>query len=230
MLDQEEVWNTIRQKRLGDSLGETSTYGIVSCHVCYQASKKPIGSHCPRCHTALHYRKLNSISRTWAFLITAALFYIPANYFPVMEITSFGKKVPYTITGGMLELNAHGLWPLAMLVFVASILIPFFKVLVLCYLLITTHTGSNRLLYVRTKLYRIIDFIGRWSMVDIFMISILVALMHFGQFAQIQAENGAIYFAMVVILTMIAVENFDARLMWDRAHKNDGLLPGGAYG
>jgi paraquat-inducible protein A len=123
--------------------------------------------------------------------------------------------------GGIVELAGYGLWPLALLVFLASITIPLMKLLTLAHMLITTQTGSADHLIGRTIAFRIIDFIGRWSMIDVFMISILVALVRFGQFANIQAAIGAPCFAAVVVLTMFAVESFDPRLMWDAAEVPD---------
>lgn len=231
LLDKEKIWAAIGEKRIvGDDQKQSSGGRLLACHLCHQVSATPESGNCPRCDSTIHYRKRESVSRTWALMIAAAIFYIPANIFPVMQITSFGKNTPYTIAGGMLELNAHGLWPLAIVVFIASIAIPFLKIVALVHLLVTTREGSQEQLHTRTKIYRIIHFIGRWSMVDIFMISILVALMRFGQFAQIEAKEGAIFFAAVVILTIIAVDSFDIRLMWDNAKQNKTMKLEPQYG
>jgi len=189
---------------------------VIGCHRCDLVNFATPGEQCSRCHTPLHSRKANSISHSYAFLIAAAVFYIPANVFPVMSITTLGVAQPYTIFAGIVELVQANLWPLALLVFLASITIPLAKLLTLAYLLVQTQTGRFSHLLGNTKAYRIIKFVGRWSMIDVFMISILVALVRFGQFADIQAEPGAPCFAAVVVLTMFAVDCFDPRLMWDK--------------
>jgi paraquat-inducible protein A len=132
-----------------------------------------------------------------------------------MIVTKLGKTQPYTIFTGLKELAHVGLWPLAVLVFIASIAIPVFKLVMLGYMLGETQRGSAARRQGRTRLYRLLDFIGRWSMVDIFVVSILASLIRFGWFAQISAGMGAIYFAGVVVLTLMAVKSFDPRLMWD---------------
>jgi paraquat-inducible protein A len=172
-------------------------------------------THCRRCNVKLRYRKTDSIARSWAFVAAAVCLYVPANLYPVMLITQLGSTRDFTIMGGIVELANYGLWPLACLVFLASMTIPILKLLVLGYMLIMTQTGSDEHLIGRVKAYRFINFIGRWSMIDVFMISILVALVRFKQFANIQAEIGATCFAAVVVLTVFAVDCFDPRLMWD---------------
>jgi paraquat-inducible protein A len=142
-----------------------------------------------------------------------------------MEITQLAKTQNFTIFGGIQELVAYGLWPLAGLVFLASITIPLAKLATLAFLLISTQRRRDRHLVGRTRAFRMIDFIGRWSMIDIFMISILVALVRFGQFAQINALTGAPCFAAVVVLTMFAVITFDPRLMWDVRRTPAPALP-----
>jgi paraquat-inducible protein A len=132
-----------------------------------------------------------------------------------MVVTRLARTTSYTIIGGIIELAQDGLWPLALLVFFASITIPLVKIIALVHMLITVHMGSTAHLQGRTRTYRFIDFIGRWSMIDVFMVSILVALMRFDQFANVHADTGAVYFGAVVVLTIFAVQAFDPRLMWD---------------
>jgi paraquat-inducible protein A len=165
----------------------------------------------------LQVRKPNSIRRTWAFAIAAMVLYIPANTYPVLTVVRLGAGHPSTILGGVRELLELGMWPLAALVFFASVAVPVLKLIGLVMLLISTHSGTGWALRDRTVLYRIVDAIGRWSMIDIFMESILVALVQFGQIASVYPGPGAIAFAAVVILTMLAAHSFDPRLMWDSA-------------
>lgn len=214
-LDQEMTWRELDSSPT--PLPHMPTAPL-SCHVCGLLNDGAVGPYCQRCHARLHARKHASISRSWAFTLAAACLYVPANLYPFMTLTSFGQTESYTIMGGIIELGQAGLWPLALLVFFASITIPMLKLLGLGYMLISTQTGSTKFLRTRTSTYRVIEFIGRWSMIDVFMISILVALVHFGQLANVQAGMGMMCFAGVVILTILAVDVFDPRLMWDH-HK-----------
>jgi paraquat-inducible protein A len=191
----------------------------MGCHVCHRLNYAQDGASCVRCGSILHRRKLDSISRTWALTITAMMLYIPANIYPVMTITNLGQITYYTILGGISDLLKAGLWPLALLVFIASIIVPLIKLISLMLMLLTTHYGISQHLIDRTRLYRIIEIIGRWSMIDIFMLSILVALLQFGQLTYVRPGVGAIAFALVVVITMFASQGFDPRLMWDAAKK-----------
>ncbi|MGN7963978.1 paraquat-inducible protein A [Brucella sp. 22210] len=164
-----------------------------------------------------HRRKHNSLTRSWALVITAAILYIPANLMPVMTITSLGASEAETILSGIISLADSGMWPLAILVFFASILVPMLKLCGLILLLVPTQRGLAWRLRERTALYRLIEFLGRWSMIDIFVLSILAALVQLGQIATIEPGTGAVAFAAVVIITMIASQTFDPRLMWDVA-------------
>lgn len=198
---------------------------LIGCHACNLVSRGrplPRGAHpvCPRCGAALHRRKPNSLNRTWALVITAAILYIPANVYPVMTVVSFDKGEPNTILGGIKELIAANMWPLALLVFFASITVPMLKLIGLTYLMVSVQRGSASRLRDRTVLYRVIEAVGRWSMIDIFMISILVALVRLGSIATIEPGIGAISFAGVVVITMFAAMTFDPRLMWDAAEAN----------
>jgi paraquat-inducible protein A len=157
------------------------------------------------------------LARTWALGIAAAILYIPANYYPVLTVVQLGAGQPSTILGGVRELMDAGQWPLAALVFFASVAVPMLKLGGLTLLLVTTQMHRTGRLRDRTVLYRIVDAIGRWSMIDIFMESILVALVQFGALVTIDPGFGAIAFCGVVILTMLAAGTFDPRLMWDAA-------------
>jgi paraquat-inducible protein A len=163
----------------------------------------------------LHRRKPNSLARTWAFVIAAAIFYVPANVLPVMQVVYFGAGDPSTILGGIVKLAQAGMWPVALLVFFASITVPMIKLVGLTWLLLSVQLGALRVPRARTIAYRFIEGVGRWSMVDIFMISILVALVNFGAVGLVEPERGALCFAAVVVLTMLAANSFDPRLIWD---------------
>ncbi len=189
---------------------------LIGCHRCDFVNFACTGDDCTRCGATLHRRKAGSVGASTAFLIAAAILYIPANVYPVMTITTLGSVVPYTIMGGIVELIDANLWPLALLVFFASITIPLLKLVTLAYMLWQTKRNKAGQLLGRARAYRVIKFVGRWSMIDVFMISILVALVRFGQFTNIQAQIGAVCFAAVVVLTMFAVDLFDPRLMWDK--------------
>jgi paraquat-inducible protein A len=219
-LDPREVWEQFGASARTRILPSRVDARFVACHSCGQVSRierMPRGAHahCPRCLAAVHRRKPNSLARTCALVLAAAIFYIPANIFPVMTVISFGKGAPDTILSGVKHLIAGGLWPLAVLVFFASIAVPMLKLFGLSFLLVMVKRRSTWRLRDRTLFYRIIEGVGRWSMIDIFMISILVGLVKLGQVATIEPGIGATSFAAVVILTMIAAMTFDPRLMWD---------------
>jgi paraquat-inducible protein A len=191
----------------------------VGCPCCDQvsvlASDEP--EPCARCGSLLHRRKPASIARSWSLVIAGAIFYVPANLFPILDVVYFGRGRPSTILGGVEELiNAH-MVPIAILVFVASITVPTLKLVAMVLMLVSVHRGWTGRLRDRTRLYRIVDVIGRWSMIDVFMLSVLVSLVHLGFIANVRPELGAICFAAVVILTMLAASSFDPRLMWDAA-------------
>lgn len=211
-LDVEAVW-----QRLAPDAGRRAEGGSVRCGSCALVSG---GAHCPRCGAPLHARKPDSLSRTWALVIAALILYVPANYYPVMTVVSFGSGEPDTIVSGVRHLIASGSWPLALLVFFASITVPVLKIFSLIVLLATTQRRSAWRIRERTLLYRIVESVGRWSMIDIFMLSILVALVRLGSIASIEPGAGALSFAAVVVITMTAAMAFDPRLMWDRAGEN----------
>ena len=172
-------------------------------------------AHCSRCEAPLHWRKPASIARTWAFLAAAAILYVPANVLPVIHSGSLFGSNSNTILGGVLYFWRTGSWALAIIVFVASIVVPATKIAVLALLLVTSQRRSLWRPAERTRLYRLTTYIGRWSMVDIYIGAISVALVQLRPFAAIEPGTGAIYFGAVVILTMLASESFDPRLIWD---------------
>jgi paraquat-inducible protein A len=197
---------------------------LAACHRCGQVNRMPetaIGVRCSRCHAPLQQRIVRSVSRSWAFLVAAILLYLPANLLPIMHVTSLGQTRSDTILSGAEFLLVSGMWPLAVIVFVASVLVPIAKMVILAYLLLSVQAGSVRRPGDRTRLYRFTEFVGRWSMVDIFVVTILVALVKLGAVAQIEAGAGATFFAGVVILTMLAANTFDPRLIWDPVTADD---------
>ena len=199
--------------------------GMVSCHACSLLIRARSLRHghgsCPRCGGAVHLRKTNSIARCWALLIAAIICYIPANVLPVMTVIQFGEGEGETIMSGVKAFIADEEYPLALLVFFASIFVPVLKVFLLTYLLISVRIKSLWRPRDRTVMYRITEAIGRWSMVDIFMISILAALVKLGSIATIEPGLGAVFFAAVVIITMFAAGEFDPRLIWDSMESDD---------
>jgi paraquat-inducible protein A len=170
---------------------------------------------CPRCGAALHQRKVNSVARTWALMIAAAICYIPANLLPVTVVTSLGKTQADTIMSGVIYFLLSGSWYLALLIFFASVFVPVLKLVILTYLLLSVRRRSQWRPRERTRLYRITEAVGRWSMVDIYVVTILVALVKLGNLATIEAGLGAVFFCAVVVMTMFAAMSFDPRLIWD---------------
>ena len=192
--------------------------GLVSCHSCGLLNRWPPSStrvRCARCHARLTRRVPRSVSRSWAFLVAAMMLYLPANLLPIMHVRSLGLTRSDTILSGAGYLLVEGMWPLALIVFVASILVPLAKMASLAYLLLSVQLKWRTRALDRTRLYRLTDFVGRWSMVDIFVVTILVALVDLGAVAEVEAAPGALFFAGVVILTMLAARTFDPRLIWD---------------
>lgn len=215
--DEEEVWDAAG-KFVDPAVLAKRANTHIACHGCGRLERGSNGDPCLRCGAKLHVRKPNGIQRCWALLAAGTFLYIPANILPVMTITRFGKPETNTIISGVEELLGVHLVFFAILVFSASLVVPMMKLFGLVLLLVTTHTGSSWKLQFRTKLFRIIDAIGRWSMIDIFMLATLVALVHMGAIVgAVVPEWGAVAFAGVVVLTMFAAEEFDPRLMWDAA-------------
>lgn len=170
-----------------------------------------------KCDSKVHHRKTNSLQVTWALLITSIILYIPANFLPIMHTTFLGKETGSTITGGVILLWSHGSYPIALIIFLASVFIPVGKIIALIWLCMS---GSNvKLAAQKTKLYRLTEFIGRWSMVDVFVVAVLVALIQMGNIMSIHPGLGALAFAGMVIVTVFAADSFDPRLMWDAQNK-----------
>jgi paraquat-inducible protein A len=212
-LDERRVWDALAPRR--PLAAGTAAISCIACDL--PVPEAHAGDRCPRCEAILHARKPDALNRTTALVIAGFILLIPANLLPILTIEQLGSVDPNTILGGVRELIRANLWPLAVIVFAASVVVPLTKLFGLTWMLLLTHQRSNRYLVGRTRLFRMIDLIGRWSNIDVFMLSILVALVQFGVLSEVRAELGALAFAAVVVVTMIASRAFDSRLMWDAA-------------
>ncbi|HEY3231808.1 MAG TPA: paraquat-inducible protein A [Roseiflexaceae bacterium] len=196
--------------------------GIVSCLTCGLLSRPAAVAnpgYCPRCGAGLVWRRQHSVQYTWALLIAAAILYIPANALPVLGTTALGETEFDTIIGGVIFLYKTGSWPLALIVLIASIMIPLGKIVVLAYLLITVQRGSIRNSHERARIYRLVEFIGKWSMLDVFVDAFTVALVQLQPLMSVEPGLGVVFFMAVVVMTMLAAQSFDPRLIWDAASK-----------
>jgi paraquat-inducible protein A len=220
LLDRESVWHALRRTPPPASPPEPST--SISCLACglINSTNEP-RRKCIRCHARLFRRKPDSVIRTWALVATGLLLYIPANAYPALTVISFGQGTSATILGGVLELMNGKDWPLALLIFTASVAVPVLKLLGLIGLLLSAQFGAGSHLLDRTRLYRVIEFIGRWSTIDIFVAALLTALVTLGRVATIEPGLGILAFGGVVVTTMFAAESFDPRLMWDAVEVED---------
>jgi len=222
-LDREAVWDALDSTRSRAALRLALRSGgvppgSVGCETCtLVVVPDGPGADCPRCGSSLHERKPDSIAWTWALVIAAAVLYLPANIYPVLTVMQLGAGAPSTILGGVRELIETRMYPLAALVFFASIAVPMLKLCGLVVMLISVQIGHTKWLRDRTRLFHIIHWIGRWSMIDIFMEALLGALVQFGGVVTIEPGIGAVAFCAVVVLTIFAAETFDPRLMWDAA-------------
>jgi paraquat-inducible protein A len=193
---------------------------LAACHICCKLASAEL-HHCPRCGSAMHLRKSDSIQRTLALLFTACLLYIPANLYPIMITEQLGKAEGSTILGGVVLLIHHGSIPIALVIFLFSVMVPIGKLMSMFYLVWTVERHSKLSPRQRTVMYQVTEFVGKWSMVDVFVVAILVALVHLGGLLEIKPGIAALSFAGVVIVTMIAAESFDARLIWDNMEEEN---------
>ena len=197
-----------------------ASHNLAACHVCCKLAPAEV-HHCPRCGSAMHLRKNDSIQRTLALLITACLLYIPANLYPIMFTDQLGKSEGSTILGGVILLIHHDAIPVALVIFLFSVMVPIGKLLSMFYLVWTVKRHSRVTPRQRTVMYQVTEFVGKWSMVDVFVVAILAALVHLGGLLAIRPGVAALSFAGVVIVTMIAAESFDPRLIWDEMEDNE---------
>jgi paraquat-inducible protein A len=193
---------------------------LATCHLCCKLAAAEL-HHCPRCGAPLHLRKVDSMQRTLALLLTACILYIPANLYPIMITEQLGNSEGSTILGGVILLIHHGAIPIALVIFLFSVMVPMGKLMAMFYLLWTVKRHSPISPRQRTTMYQITEFVGKWSMVDVFVVAILVALVHLGGLLSIRPGIAALSFAGVVIVTMLAAESFDPRLIWDEMEERE---------
>lgn len=205
----------MQQARTGASCG------LITCSICENLCQVSVAiddsseAICPRCGGALHARKKNALSKSAAYLVAAYILYIPANLLPVMQTESIFGLQDDTIMSGVLLLMATGSWPLALLVFLASIVIPLLKLFSMSVLLLGSWQRSSEHQLQRAQLFRIIEIVGRWSMLDVYVVTVLVALVQFQNLVSVSPGGGAFAFAAVVVLTLLSAQNFDSRSIWD---------------
>lgn len=191
------------------------------CRVCSNTVLLSESSHqaaCERCGEVNNPLKIGSVEKTIAYALTALIFFVPAMWYPFMTIELYGNRNSSTIWGGVVSLIEDGSWPIGLIVFLASILIPVVKLIILFYLGLTARNNSH--LRFKTRLYHIIEAIGRWSMLDIFLLAILVAIIKLGHWTRVEPELGSYLFSLVVIFTMLASAAFDPQLLWNEDHGN----------
>lgn len=193
--------------------------GVVGCHACGLVCEDVLGADghaaCPRCGAALHRRRPDSVARAWALLVAAMIFYIPANVLPVMYTGMLGSRTESTIMSGVVQFWQSGSYGIALVIFIASVVVPCTKFLVLSLLLVTAQRGSAWARRERARLYRLVELIGYWSMLDVLVVAIIAALVKFQALSDIEPRIGILFFGVVVILTMLSAMSFDPRLTWD---------------
>ena len=201
-----------------------SELNLCLCHSCGLACDMTDEPHeCPRCDAPLHRRKTNSLARTWAYMLAALAFYVPANLLPVMNTTMLGSGSDSTIMSGVLEFWQHGAWDIALIIFIASIAVPGVKFVALSLLLITVQRDSSWARRERSKMFRFVELIGYWSMLDVLVVALVAALVKFQTLGDIEPRPGILFFGMVVVLTMLSAMSFDPRLIWDNAPDDEPL-------
>lgn len=218
VIDRDWLWwqqsGPIHLRNMPKASGRAIDQNLTLCHACHGLVS--LKTHrCPRCQSALHARKPHSLQRTLALLFTAIVLYIPANILPIMITESLGQQTYSTILGGVVLLWNMGSYPVALVIFIASVLVPMVKMLAIGWLCWSIHTHRPHHRRGRTRLYRLTEFIGRWSMVDVFVVAILVALIRMGKLMSVYPGSAALAFAGVVVLTMLSAMSFDPRLLWD---------------
>jgi paraquat-inducible protein A len=244
IIDHDDFWRTIDHKgekspvepaghpQPHSGTGVTASgQGLILCHICQKLSPTALeGEGCPRCGETLHTRKPFSISRTWALVFTSAIFLAPANLLPIMRVDFLGIPDRSTILDGIVYFFQHGSYLIGLIIFTASVLVPVFKIVGLVLLLLSNRLCDLQLLRQKARMFRFISFIGRWSMLDIFVIALLSVLVDFGFFTSIHVAPAATYFCIVVASTMFAVITFDPRIIWDKCSSRQEIASGGNTG
>ena len=198
-----------------------SELNLCLCHSCGLACDMTGEPHeCERCGAPLHRRKTNSLTRTWAYLLTSLVFYIPANLLPVMNTKMVGNGADSTIMGGVLDFWQHGAWDIALIIFIARIAVPGIKFVALTLLLVTVQRDSLWARKERSKMFRLVELIGYWSMLDVIVVALVASLVKFQALADIEPRAGILFFGLVVVFTMLSAMSFDPRLIWDQHHSN----------
>lgn len=203
-----------------------SELNLCLCHSCGLACDMTGEPHeCVRCGAPLHRRKTNALTRTWAYLLTSLVFYIPANVLPVMNTKMVGNGADSTIMGGVLDFWHHGAWDIALIIFIASIAVPGIKFVALTLLLVTVQRDSQWARKERSKMYRFVELIGYWSMLDVIVVALVASLVKFQSLADIEPRAGILFFGLVVVFTMLSAMSFDPRLIWDQHNsKNEEVM------
>ncbi|MFK7915239.1 MAG: PqiA/YebS family transporter subunit [Pseudomonadales bacterium] len=224
-LDPYQLWRVVERNRFGPNHAVPAAGTVAGCDRCGKVLAAQT-HRCPVCAQRLQVRIPNSLQTTVALLATAIVLYIPANFLPIMSTTEFGVVIRSTIAGGIVLLWQDGSYPTAIVIFVASLLVPILKIVLLCWLCWSVYAEQRRGARQRSFIYRITEFVGRWSMVDVFVVALLVALFQFGTVLSVEPGAAALAFCGVVIVTMLAARSFDPRLIWD--HQPQPPLPGSA--
>lgn len=194
-----------------------ASQGFALCRACHrlQPCAPDALAPCQRCGGPVSLREPHSLARSWFFLGMAVLMLLPANLLPMMDIQMFNRGDPSTIIGGVVLLMHHGIYGIALVVFVASFVVPLGKIACIVLLLLSVQQGSRLSRHDRTRLYRLVEFIGRWSMLDVFVVAVMVGLVHLGQLVTVLPGPGAMAFGAAVVFTMLSSMSFDPRLLWD---------------
>lgn len=209
-----------------ENAGRTQTFltarraGLVACTRCGAVHARDVGQ-CRRCGSALSSRDDRSLQRVWAWLFAGLIAYVPANLYPMLVTTTFSKTRESTIVGGVIDLVEHGSWGVAAIVFAASVLIPIGKFITIAYLALSTRVPATIGGHGRQRLYEIVEFIGRWSMIDVFVVAILSALVQLNFVVTVNPGVAAVSFALSVAFTMLSAQNVDPRLLWDAYEADD---------
>ena len=225
-LDPQAVWNRLQPAPpappIPQGAATARSASLLACPTCGRLSALDGPIRCPRCDASLHSRKPNSRQRSWALLITSAVLYLPANLLPVMRVVNVGHAQADTLFSGIVHFARSGSWALAAIIFIASMVVPISKLVILTLLLLSERARSPWRPDQRARLYRLTEVVGRWSMVDIFVVTLMVAMVEMGGLATLAPGAGAMAFALMVIASLLAVRSFDPRLVWDSLEPDHG--------